>query len=208
MLSNADWLLVRRWRSEGVPLRIVLRGIGDALDAHAHSFSRHRKVGSLAYCAAEVDAARDRWRHALDVGREERGGFDVALGLRRLADALDQARGLGPRAREVAGHLALELRASAETLRLAEAEPWLAAGEGELLATLQSEAGDAVGAEIDQAVEGVLGRYAGRMPPRVLEQIRSDSRTRRWLERHGLPRLSLFHLEDEGAVPAAGAENR
>jgi hypothetical protein len=59
-LSNADWNLVRRWRLAGLPLRVVLRGIRDALDAHAHGWSRDRKVGSLSYCAREVDAARER----------------------------------------------------------------------------------------------------------------------------------------------------
>ena len=49
-------IALRRWRGEGLPLRIVLRGIADALDAHAHSFSRERKVGSLRYCEAEVAA--------------------------------------------------------------------------------------------------------------------------------------------------------
>ena len=56
-LSNADWLLIRKWRRAGLPLRIVMRGITDALDGHAHSWGRKRKVGSLAYCAAEVDAS-------------------------------------------------------------------------------------------------------------------------------------------------------
>jgi hypothetical protein len=32
------------------------------------------------------------------------------------------------------------------------------------------------------------------MPARVLSQIRKDSVTRRLLERHRLPRLSLLHL--------------
>jgi len=32
------------------------------------------------------------------------------------------------------------------------------------------------------------------MPPRVLDQIRDESRARRLLARHGIPRLSLFHL--------------
>ena len=64
-LSNADWHLIRKWRQAGMPLRVVLRGIRDALDGHATSFSRDRKVGSLAYCAREVEAARERWRSAL-----------------------------------------------------------------------------------------------------------------------------------------------
>jgi pyruvate ferredoxin oxidoreductase beta subunit len=31
-VSNVDWLLMRRWRKAGIPLRIVLRGVRDALD--------------------------------------------------------------------------------------------------------------------------------------------------------------------------------
>ena len=69
-LSNADWTLIHKWRQAGIPLRIVLRGIADALDGHAHSWGRARKVGSLAYCAAEVDAARERWERALAAGGE------------------------------------------------------------------------------------------------------------------------------------------
>src|SRR5512135_2256047 len=82
-LSNADWNLVRRWRRAGLPLRVVLRGIRDALDAHALGWNRDRKVGSLAYCAREVDAARERWQRALALGREE--GLDVAAALRAFA---------------------------------------------------------------------------------------------------------------------------
>jgi hypothetical protein len=39
-----------------------------------------------------------------------------------------------------------------------------------------------------------LAPYGGRMPPRVLEQVRTESVARRVLDAHGLPRLSLFHL--------------
>jgi hypothetical protein len=108
----------------------------------------------------------------------------------------------------VASRLADALRAPSVGWRLSDAEPRLAASEAELLEAIEAEAGEAAAAEIDAAVETVLGPYAGRMPAKVLEQIRSDSRTRRFLERHGLPRLSLFHLEDDAAVPSAEAERR
>src|SRR5947208_1097908 len=92
-LSNADWLLIRKWRKAGIPLRIVLRGITDALDSHAHSWGRNRKVGSLAYCAAEVDAARERWQRA--VAYETGEGIGASEFLRQLADALERAEALG-----------------------------------------------------------------------------------------------------------------
>ena len=40
-LSNSDWLLVRKWRVAGLPLRVVLRGIADALDAHEPDITLH-----------------------------------------------------------------------------------------------------------------------------------------------------------------------
>src|SRR3990172_3623024 len=99
-LSNADWHLVWKWRTAGVPLRVVLRGIRDALDAHAHSWGRGRRVGSLAYCAREVEAARERWERALGSGGE--GGLDAGAALRGFARDLEGACGLGPAGRDAA----------------------------------------------------------------------------------------------------------
>jgi hypothetical protein len=205
-LSNADWLLVRKWRRQEIPLRVVLRGVSDALDGHAHSFNRHQKVGSLAYCAPEVERAQERWRHALDLGRQE-SGVDVALGLRRLAEALAGATGLGPASRDIAERLRREIGAERVAQRFSEAEPWLAAAEAELVAALEAEDDSSTSAEIDAEIDRVLSPYAGRMPARVLAQIRAESRVRRRLERHGLPRLSLFHAE-EGGPPLRSAGER
>jgi hypothetical protein len=44
-------------------------------------------------------------------------------------------------------------------------------------------------------VDRDLERWRSRMPPRVLQQLRAETIARRRLEAHGLPRLSLFHLE-------------
>jgi hypothetical protein len=245
MLSNADWHLIRKWRTAGLPLRVVLRGITDALDSHAHSWSRDRKVGSLAYCAAEVDVAADRWRRALALGEEE--GVSAESALRGFADALDGARNLGPRSAPVARHLALELRARAqdwgsgglggtegpaieqrasdslaserhggERERARGGEfgtapprtdersagfiparalvPWLVEREGALRVALEGDMGRAAVDAIAEAVDRDLAPYRDRMPARVLEQVRMESLTRRVLEAHGLPRLSLFHL--------------
>ena len=192
MLSNADWHLIRKWRTAGLPLRVVLRGITDALDSHAHSWSRARKVGSLAYCAAEVEAAADRWRRALALGEEE--GVSAESALRGFADALDGARDLGPRSAPVARDLAVELRARAEEGAVRELEPWLVERETSLRAVLEDDMGRAAVDAIGEAVDRDLAPYRDRMPARVLDQVRMESLTRRVLEAHGLPRLSLFHL--------------
>ena len=192
ILSNADWHLIRKWRTAGLPLRVVLRGITDALDSHAHSWSRARKVGSLAYCAAEVDVAAERWRRALALGEEE--GVSAESALRGFADALDGARELGPRSAPVARDLAVEIRARAEDGALRDLESWLVEREASLRAALEADMGRAAVDAIAEAVDRDLAPYRDRMPARVLEQVRMESLTRRVLEAHGLPRLSLFHL--------------
>jgi hypothetical protein len=192
-LSNADWLLIRKWRRAGTPLRIVLRGIADALDAHAHSWSRERKVGSLAYCASEVDAARERWERALAFGREE--GVRVDEALAGFADALEAATGLGATAAPLARRLAVELRERAPAPGdPAALERWLSAQEKALVEALSADAGPAEVAAFEAAVEGELAPYRDRMPDRVLSQIRRDAVTRRLLDAHGLTRLSLLLL--------------
>jgi hypothetical protein len=196
-LSNADWLLIRKWRRAGLPLRIVMRGIADALDGHAHSWGRKRKVGSLAYCTAEVDAARERWQRALSFDDETE--TSVPLALKGFAGALEAATELGPRGAAAARSAAAELRGVATPgpsgpPRLAELTRRLVATEKALLEALRGDAAAEALAAIDAEIERDLAPYRGRMPERVLDQIRDEAWARRLLGRHGIPRLSLFHL--------------
>jgi hypothetical protein len=191
-LSNADWLLIREWRIAGIPLRVVLRGIADALDAHAHSWSRDRKVGSLRYCAAEVEAARDRWERALAGGVEE--GDDIGATLDRLESALAAAPELSPESGAILERIREEMhgRRSAAPGSPRDWEAWLAASERALLAALETEDGPESMARLERQIEAELAPYRRRMPERVAQQIHDDAVARRVLEARGLPRLSLF----------------
>jgi hypothetical protein len=189
MLSNADWLLIRRWREQGLPLRIVLRGIADALDAHAHSWARRRRVGSLRYCEAEVDRARERWERALSEGGEP--GADVCRSLEALARALGGAP-LGPRARDVAARAAAEL-AQQRATRPRDVEPSLHAHESALVTAVRADA-PALASEVERGVDAALESYRPRLPARVFASLREQSLRRELLARYGLPRLSLLEL--------------
>jgi hypothetical protein len=192
-LSNADWHLVRKWKAAGLPLRVVLRGIRDALDAHAHGWSRDRPVRSLSYCTHEVEAARERWERALTLGGDD--GLDAVAALQGFARDMEQARGLGPRATATAAAIEAELRSRAGKGELGELTAWLAEREHRLLQAIRSDMDEGHLARVEAEVDATLERYRGRMPPRVLAQLRAESLARRMLEGHGLPRLSLFHLE-------------
>ncbi len=193
-LSNADWNLIRKWREAGLPLRIVLRGIQDALDAHAHGFSRDQRVGSLAYCAREVEAARDRWSEALTLGGGPTG-LDLRAILEGFARDLVAARSLGPQGSKAAAAAAEAIRTGVRQGRLEEVETWLAAQETVVVAGIRADEGPEAVERLDAEIARTLAPYRERMPARVLERLRADSRVRRLLEKHGLPRLSLFHLD-------------
>ncbi len=185
-ISNADWFRVRGWRVRGVPLRIVLRGIRDAFEGHAQSWARARKVASLSYCEAHVEAAIDRWQRALGEGAPPPAHEALA----RLADRL-QALALpgGP-------------VAAADVRRLlddgvtgAALDAGLGAIEEGLLDALRDTSGAEVLATLAAEVDADLAPYRTRLPEKVLAQVRSDALARRLLETHGLTRLSLFHLQ-------------
>lgn len=191
-LSNADWLLIHGWKTAGVPLRVVLRGIADAFEGHAHSWSRKRKVGSLKYCRQGVESARERWQRALALGEEE--GVDTGGQLLSLADGLEHAKGLGQGSGRVARRIAAALRPLAAGKAAAAVEGRLQRWEAELVAALEAEADPDLLARHAAAVEKELAPYKERMPRKVLDQIRREARTRRLFEAHGLARLSLFPL--------------
>ncbi len=191
VISNADWTLVRRWRRAGIPLRIVLRGIQDALDVHAHSFQRREPVGSLRYCEAEVAAAHERWRRALAGAGSDDADARAALEARAQACA-SAAERLEPTLRACLVTLAEALRArAADPGTRLDLLTWLAAEEAALVKRLRRAAGKEALARVEAEVDAELEPYRARLPERVLAQVRAESIARRLLEERGLPRLGL-----------------
>ncbi len=192
-LSNADWLLIRRWRQQALPLRIVLRGVADALEGHTHSWGRARKVGSLRYCEAEVEAAREHWERALAIGAEP--GVDIDASLLGLARALEGAAGLGAAAADVARRAAAALQAIISTAQSVRTiEEGLRRLEEQLVVAIRAESDQGRLGGIEAGVEATLSRYREKLPAKVFADLRAQSITRALLAAHGLPRLSLFGI--------------
>jgi hypothetical protein len=194
-ISNADWVFLARLWKKRVPMRVVLRGMTDAFDAHAHSFARKQKIRSLKFCEDQITAAADRHRRAL------------------------QAEGPGPRARGAAIELLAE-RVGALCVPLEIAEAVAAARLGlqgvvesagqdqtfnadqalaELEDRLAENAAMALGPgalyAMDKAARDLTAAYRSRMPARVYETLIGESVRRKILQRFGLPRFLLAEIE-------------
>ena len=57
--SSAEWDLMCTWHDQGIPLRVVLRGMQDCLR------SAPRRPASLMYLGPAVKEAAEHWRKAL-----------------------------------------------------------------------------------------------------------------------------------------------
>lgn len=194
-ISNADWVFLARLRKKGVPMRVVLRGIKDAFDAHAHSFARKQKIRSFKFCETQINAAVDRYRRALHIDGPGQRGLSEAL--ERLGAQLTE----GPAAQQIAEaceEARLSLLAAAAAARedqTMDADRALAGIEDQLVRAASGVVGAQELSEIEKATRDATAAYKSRMPTKVYETLIEESVRRKILQRFGLPRLLLAEIE-------------
>jgi len=214
LLSTLDWALIETWKSAGVPLEAVLRGVDDAFDKYDQRPSKSKKVNSLAYCSQAVLAAAEDMKEA-SVGAVVEGkvhrdpGFEAAqisAFLRENAERLEKAK-LPERAGFATGALAREeaasLREMAEAIerngndkfpRLEDLERRLTVLEEKLFAVLMAATPDEDLVNVRAEADRDIAPYRRNMTASQIEQLHKQYVHKRLLERCGVPRLSLFYM--------------
>ncbi|HJW94611.1 MAG TPA: hypothetical protein VJ901_13415 [Thermoanaerobaculia bacterium] len=170
ILSAKDWVLMKKWADDGIPLPVVIEALDTVFEKAAE---RKKVVNSLSYCR---HAVKELWeeRKELQIGAStsvpEAGSGET---LARLAEAIEH----------VSPSIALEIRAlekeqSARTIedRLIEIERRLIAEIPEL---------DAIRAEVAQEL-------AGKVDEKNRARTEEAMLLRIVREKYSLPRLSLF----------------
>jgi len=179
LLSTLDWVLIENWKEQGVPLEVVLKGIDRA-------FSRaKRRINSLAYCVKAVEEVCEE-RKQLQVEAPDLPDFqqeELNAYIAKLAD--DVVR--------VDEGIAASIR-SLDTTDLRIAEQSLSALEEKLIAKLKFTAPDATMMEIKREVDEELNPFRSTMTAAQLMMLEQQMWRRKLLERHNVPRLSLFYL--------------
>lgn len=204
LLSTLDWALIETWKDAGIPLDAVLRGIDEAFDRWDKRPSKTRKVNSLAYCAqAVLSAAEDMKEAAVGAARSEGApGIDrdeVAAYLRRNAAALAGAAARLPGAaagvaRDAANSLEQLAAAPDSLLQLEDLERRLTVMEDKLFAALTAGASDDELLAVRTEADRDLAPFRRNLPASQIDQLHKQYVHKRLLERHDLPRLSLFYM--------------
>jgi hypothetical protein len=210
--SPVDWCLMETWKEAGIPLEAVLRGIDAAFDKWERRAKKTRKVNSLAYCQQEVlTAAEDLQEAALGSTRDPSATSIANAELARYfernalqmesAQQKEKTRHSSVEVRELVDaqlatllELATEVAASERPTDLEGLERRMTVMEEKLFAALWSHASDEELMEARAQAERELAPYRGKMSAPQIEQLLRQYGNKQLLERHGLPRLSLFYL--------------
>lgn len=211
LLSTLDWALIESWREAGVPLEAVLRGIDTAFDRYESRSSRAkgrlRKVNGLAWCAQAVMSAAEEMVEAATGAAPQRktatqpSGFEnerIASYLRRNADAVAAAAertsnealaAIAARLRELAGGLS-----DLEAMTLEELDRHLTVLEEQMVDAVRGKASEAELVALRQQADTEIAPFRSRMTAVQLRQVQQQFLTRRLLQMHSIPRLSLFYM--------------
>src|SRR6476620_4333641 len=117
LISPLEWNLIETWKQRGIPLQVVLRGIGSTFESRRASPQRARRINSLLYCQQEVESVYAEHR-AARVGASEENGHKEKKPKKPIKDAES------PFSLEAVRGYLVERQAAIEALRgrLAEAD--------------------------------------------------------------------------------------
>ncbi len=197
LLSPLDWALIESWKSAGIPLEAVLKGIDEAFAKWHSRKTKRRLVNSLAYCAQAVLEAAQRApasaRHGAASGETPFAIEELRDHLKKCADTIRQQPSTP--CQEVAASLdALAADAENQAHNLEDLERRLTTLEEKLVAALRSTQSEADLYAIREDLDRELKPYRGRMTADQLAMLERRYLDTALLERARMPRLSLFYL--------------
>lgn len=196
LFSPLDWALVEGWKTGGVPLEAVLRGVDEAFAKWHAKKRKGRAINSLAYCTQAVIEQAQILAGAAP-GRERREAappFELAE-LRAFLEA-NAAKLRRPPFEEIAAALdALAAAAEAHMEDLEDLERRLTALEDKMTAMARTRQTDEDLLAARREFDLQLKPHRRQMTADQIATLERRFLDRRLLESAGLPRLSLFYLK-------------
>jgi len=201
LLSTLDWALIETWKDAGIPLEAALRGIDETFDKYDRRPSKSKKVNSLAYCSQEVLSAAEEMKEAAVGAAPAKAAGSGTLHLDDVRKFLDKNADIVanlsmPGAKSAAENLkaaAAELKESS-SLNMEELERRLTVMEEKLFAALFAATADDELVKVRAEADSAMAPYRSKMPSSQIEQLQKQFVHKRLLEKHGVPRLSLFYM--------------
>jgi hypothetical protein len=191
LLSPLDWALLDSWKTAGVPLQAVLRGIDLAFEKWRAKPKKTQMVNSLAFCAQAVLSEAQRMA-GTDQPRPEKSDaspFESGELQAYFARNVEALRNAG--FEEAAA--ALEQIAAGPLDDLEDVEQRLGILEQKVIAMLRSRQSEEEALAARKSLDSQLRPYRSKMTADQLAMLERQYLDRDLLENARLPRLSLFY---------------
>lgn len=198
LLSPLDWALIESWKSAGIPLESVVKGIDEAFTKWRSRKSKRRMVNSLAYCAqAVMEAAQRAPSSSHTEANAPAPPFSAEEFQAHLARAANPLRNRPePALQDMAATLdALCGDAEIALHDLEGLERRLTAMEDKIVAVLRSSQTEEELLAVREALDRELKPYRGKMTADQLSMLERRYLDSALLDRAKLPRLSLFYVQ-------------
>jgi len=196
LLSPLDWALIEGWKTAGVPLEAVLKGVDEAFEKWRSRKVKRRNVNSLAYCAQAIMEAAQRAPSSPTQRAQGEAPFsveDLRQHLYKSAAAL--RANANPALSESAATLEnLASNAEEQIQHLEDLERRLTSLEDKIVAFLRAGQSEQDLYAIREALDRELSPYRGKMTAEQLSMLERRYLDTATLERGKVPRLSLFYL--------------
>ncbi|HEX8254823.1 MAG TPA: hypothetical protein VF846_16885 [Thermoanaerobaculia bacterium] len=170
ILNAKDWVLIKAWSDEGIPLPVVIEAIDSVFDKQD---AKNRKVNGLSYCKHAVKELWSERRELLIGGQDASPEEEVVPRLEALATAIEQ----------VAPPFADRVRALVADKSVPRIEERLMELEQELIESLLPRA-EELRAEARALTSGADEKTRARTEEAHLRRLVRD--------RFEIPRLTLF----------------
>lgn len=180
ILSAKDWVLMKKWREDGVPLPIVIEAIDSVFEKNETS-GRRKVISSLSYCR---HAVKELWSERQDLYTGAAGAIPESEPRALLDDLATRIAAIA-----IAAPFADRIRALASEKSVPAIENGLLALEGELIESIVAAAPGEIA-----AIRAEVADSLARSPVDEKSRARTEEANLRRLirERFGLPRLTLF----------------
>ncbi|MGI8783815.1 MAG: hypothetical protein ACR2L2_09250 [Acidobacteriota bacterium] len=212
LVSPLDWSLIDTWKTSGIPLAVVLRGIDRSFDEN-RGRSRPRRITSLFYCHPAVARAFEEYLEA-QVGRADQAQPANADATLRPEQLVTHLSGASERLRQARGRFEAQGQGgSVEAIdralaRLGELTAEVQGGRPDLealdqsLVAIEELLAGAIAAEEpaerraarEMEIRQDLKVHKKKLAPEMFERLQSSLRRRRIVQQYQLPSLSLFSL--------------
>lgn len=197
--------LAKRWHADGLPLKIVMRGIDRRAERAARSMTAGRRPLRLEFCEADVADVLDQWRRAIGFALHAPSGAAPSPATEEGEDGAAAA----PRPTSLPRHLERVAVRLSSFLATHGGPPVLRARAEAMLSDVESlrrqaqgargQARDAVLARLEALDEALLDALPDEAPAEVLAAARAEARQDLAAYADRMPAVEYARLEDAAA---------